>query len=75
MIQMVQTCVDSENGFGSRLRLQLRPHLVNLNEVFRKYGFDTNKNLVCIASYFHINQLSANGTFKEYENFVTALYC
>ena len=43
--------------------------MVNLNEVFRKYGFDTNKNLVCIAN-FHINQLFTNGTFKVYENFV-----
>ena len=38
----MQTFVHSENGLGSQFRLYLRPHLINLNEIFRKCGHDTN---------------------------------
>ena len=70
---MVQTCVNSENGLGSRFRLQLRPHFINLNEIFRKCGYDTNQNFIFNAIFIHMNQLGTNGTFQAYENFLIAL--
>ena len=74
MIEMVQTCVHFENCLGLRLRLKLRPSLLNLNEFFRKFGYDDNKNLIFNAKYFHIKQWCTNGTFWVYENLIVTLY-
>ena len=49
---MIKTRVSKfENDHRSRLRLELRPPLVNFNEIFRKRGYDflVNENL-CIYS-------------------------
>ena len=61
--KMVQTRVNSEKGLASHLRLWRMPHLVSLNEIFRKCGYDTNKNIIFDAIYFHMKQWSRIGTF------------
>ena len=71
---MVQTFVHSENGLGLRFRLQLRPQLINLNEIFRKCGHDTNQNLQFTAIFADMTQLDTNGTFKVSENLLPTLY-
>ena len=58
------TFVHSENGLGSRFRLQLRPQLINLNEIFRKCGHDTNLNLQSTAVFTNMNQLPQMAHFK-----------
>ena len=74
MKKMMQTHVHSENDLGLHLRLQLRPHLVNLNKKFRKCWYDTNKNLIFNAKYFHMKQWCTNGTFQVYENLIVTLH-
>ena len=57
---MVQTCVNSENGLGSCLKPQLRPHLVKFNEVFRKCRYDNNKNFIFNANFVAVRKLSGS---------------
>ena len=66
--------VHPENGLESHLRLKLRPHFINLNEIFRKCVYDTNQNLLFNAIFIHMNQLATNSHFKVYENLVPTLY-
>ena len=73
-MKMVQTGVNSENGLRSRFRLMLKPHLINLNEIFIKCGYDTNQNLLFNAIFIHTNQLATNTTFWVSENIKTTLY-
>ena len=43
--QLTFQSINSENGLGSSL--------VNLNETFRKCGYDTDKHLICNAIFSH----------------------
>ena len=48
--------------------------MINLNEIFRKCGHDTNQNLQFTAIFTDMNQLDKNGTFKVSENLLPTLY-
>ena len=37
---------------------------LNLNEIFGKCGYDTNKNLLFDAIFIHMKQLATNGHSK-----------
>ena len=50
---------NSENGLQSCLRLWLRSLMVNLSEIFRKYGYDTNNDLIFNAIFFsYVNRIA-----------------